>query len=682
MLKCINALTCCFVLLVNTQVNAQQVSEPNSVQLQKAYQQVLYEYYQGNFALALTQMAILEQKFPNGLTQIPDFLSANSVEPELLKGGMSLAYGLDNQASEIFLRLLKNNTAPEVTAYAWLLLGKTYYQKRQFEDAANAFQKISADDAAEYFDLPIRDNWLYMQSQLHGFLLTQAPSGTDIQWLEQLSENSIYRHYVQYNQALALLQQGENQQAISRLSTLAKNDKGFVRRWMGWADPIFNDNDEQSITDERDAIRDRANLTLGYTLLQNDAPHEAFRVFENIRTYGLDAEAAILGYGWAAAKKDELQTALAVWQRLILMPLNNEYTLEAYLASAYAYEKAFAPRQSLQVLQLGMARFEQALTDLTQAEQQVNQRQFILDLLPNTKTYLDPGEGVNLASEDNQQSFNNSGLFSSVTVSSEFRAGLSALQQNRDIQQQLQNWQQRMQHYHLMLDERQAERINRAKHILQNRTLEQLAELQTQREGLAKVVATAQQQRDGQVFMPLQSQQWVSRVARAEKSLESISRLKQQLGQAPLAESYQQRLKRVSGRLIWQASEAYAANQWQAQKALNQLDNAIIETQQRQQQLLAQLAVQPDFAEQRLRVSNLAQRINTEIAKSKDLQDALISQLSDIFNASIQEQKQKVTHYILQGQLAMVRLSDQALQKDNNSTEKPDDEPQIEGGQL
>ena len=79
MLKWFSALICCVVLEANAQVsaetnapiNAQQVSQPNSVQLQKAYQQVLYEYYQGNFALALTQMAILQQKFPNGLTTYP-----------------------------------------------------------------------------------------------------------------------------------------------------------------------------------------------------------------------------------------------------------------------------------------------------------------------------------------------------------------------------------------------------------------------------------------------------------------------------------------------------------------------------------------------------------------------------------------------------------------------------------
>jgi hypothetical protein len=684
MLKWFSALSCCLALVVC----AQEASEPNSVQLEKAYQQVLYEYYQGNFSLALTKMAMLEQKFPNGLRQIPDFLSGNQVEPELLKGGMSLAYGLDNQAADIFLRLLKNNSAPDVTAYAWLLLGKTHYQKRQYPDATRAFQQISQDAAEQFFEPSTRDNWIYMQSQLHGFLLADesdesaGSDGTDILWLEQLSDNSIYRHYVQYNQALALLKKGENQQAITRLSILANTESSFVRSWMGWADPIFSANDEQDIEAERDAIRDRANLTLGYTLLQNDEPYEAFRVFKDIRTVGLDAEAALLGYGWAAAKKNELQTALGIWQRLIQMPQNSEYTLEAYLASAYAYEKAFAPRQSLQMLQLGLQRFEQALAGLNQAEQQVQQRQFILELLPNTQQHQGQSDATSLLLDDKGQQFNMAHLFNSVTVSSEFRAGLSALAQSRDLQQQLQNWQQRMQQYHLMLDERQAERLKRAKQILQNRSLVQLPQLQTQRDALAQVIDTAKHQQNGQIFMSLQSQEWLDRVKRSEKRLATIAQLKKQLDQPPLADSYQLRIERVAGRLVWQASEAYLGNQWQAQKALNQLDGEIAKAQQRQQQLLNQLAAKPDFAEQRLRVSNLAQRIEAEIAKSNGLQDALVGQLSDTFNQFIQAHKQKVSHYVLQAQLAIVRLNDQALQQDSGSTTLPNATSANEGDQL
>jgi hypothetical protein len=163
--------------------------------------------------------------------------------------------------------------------------------------------------------------------------------------------------------------------------------------------------------------------------------------------------------------------------------------------------------------------------------------------------------------------------------------------------------------------------------------------------------------------MSLENQQWLDRIKRSEKRVITIARLKKQLDQPALADSYTRRLERVAGRLIWQASEAYSANQWQAQKALNQLDDEITQTKQRQQQLLNQLAAKPDFAKQRLRVSVLAEQINNKITKSNGLKDALISQLSDTFNQFIQAHKINVSHYILQAQLAMVRLNDEALQQ-------------------
>ena len=678
MLKRLAVISCLLVW----SVTAQQIGDPNTKALEKSYQQVLFEYYQGNFASALTQMAILEQKFPNGLQHIPEFLTGYKVEPELLKGGISLAYGLDNQAADIFLRLLKNNTAADVTAYSWLMLGKTYYQKRQYTDAAQAFQKINHADANEYFELSTRDNWLYMQSQLYGFLLDVGAGNSDIQWLEQLSDTSIYRDYVQYNQALALLQQGENQQAIAGLTTLVNNPSSFSNAWWSWADPLFAANNENSVIAERDAIRDRANLTLGYTLLQSDEPHQAFRVFENIRTQGIDSEAALLGYGWAAAKKGDLQIALAIWQQLIKTPTNSEYTLEAYLASAYAYEKAFAPKQSLQMLKLGLERFKDALAGLNMATHQVNDRQFILDLLPKTPQSQTTDFDVNQSLKSKGTLLNTTQLFNSVAVSNEFRAGLRALQQSREMQQQLQNWQQRMQHYHLMLDERQAERTKRAKQILQNRTLEQLPPLQKQRDALANLITTAINEQDGQIFMGQQSQDWLQRVKRSEARLATIAELKQQLGQAPLKDFYQQRLARVSGRLIWQASEASSKNQWQAKKALQQLDTDIANAQQQQQQLRKQLNARPNYAKQRQRVTDLAQRIVIQIANNDGIEDALVAQLSTTFKQFIQAHKQKVQHYILQAQLAMVRLSDQALQQDKDGSELTSDGTDAEDAQL
>jgi hypothetical protein len=663
MSKWLAAISCCFCL----SVSAQQAPVAESQALKKAYQQALYAYYQGDFFQALTQLAILEQRFPNGLTSIPESLVGHQMEPELLKGGISLSYGLDNQAADIFTRLLASNANPETQSYAWLLLGKTYFQNRQFEKAAKAFAQIDSQNAKEYFDQLVLDNWVYMQSQLYGVLSEQGASAPN--WLAQLSSDSIYRQYVSYNQALALLQNDQTSEGIKQLDTLAKQQTNFVQRWVGWAAPLFNSGDATNDSAERETIRDRANLTLGYTLLQNQQPHQAYRAFENIRTDGLDAQPALLGYGWAAAKKDELQIALAIWQSLMQLPQNSEYVLEAYLASAYAYEQAFAPRQSLAILTQAISRFEQSLSELDQASQQVNQRQFILDLLADPQA---TSETVKPQVVPQGIPVNASQLFESVVVSNEFRAGLLALQQSVEIQQQLNTWQQQMLQYELMLDERQVEQENRAQQILQDRTLERLSQLQATRDVLSTQLSSAIMQQDGQIFMPQKSQDWLARITKAQQRLDSIEQLNTQFKKAPLDPSYQQRLSRVKGRLIWQASEALPVNQWQAQKALADLDGQISLAQTRQAQLLQLLADKPNFDQDRKRVSDLAITIEAQLAKNTLLQDQLVGQLSTTFNQFILAHKQKVQNYLMQAQLAIVRLSDQALLKDNKGTVSTD----------
>lgn len=668
MLKWFSIFSCCICLCIN----AQQVTNAESESLKKAYQQVLYAYYQGDFLHALTQMAILEQKFPTGLTSIPETLVGYEVEPELLKGGISLAYGLDNQAQAIFSRLLASNASPETQSYAWLLLGKTYFKNRQFEKASHAFAQIDAQNAQTFFVQSELDSWVYMQSQLYGFLPEQGAQRKAPDWLAQLSSDSIYRQYVAYNQALALLQDGQTQQGIQHLEDLAKQKTNFVQRWIGWAAPLFNSADIPNETFERETIRDRANLTLGYTLLQNEQPHEAYRVFEYIRTDGIDAQPALLGYGWAAAKKDELQIALAIWQSLMQLPQNSEYVLEAYLASAYAYEQAFAPRQSLAVLTKAIERFEQSLTELEQATTQVNQRKFILSLLADAQEMSSLSEQLGTVQD---LPVNASQLFDSVMVSNEFRAGLLALKQSVDIQQKLHTWQQQMTQYHLMLDERQAERGTRARQISQDRTLEQLTELQDRRNKLAALISTATNKQDGQIFMPKQNQDWLTRVTSAEQRIVNITQLHDQLDKAPFDPSYQQRLARIKGRLLWQASEALPSNLWQAEKALQQLDSDIQHAQTQQSQLLAQLAATPNYNQQRSRVSELASRIDSQLVKNTSLQDNLIAELSATFNQFILAHKQKVQNYLVQAQLAIVRLNDQALQKNTDPAQASDFSP-------
>ncbi|MFT2089972.1 tetratricopeptide repeat protein [Paraglaciecola sp. 2405UD69-4] len=654
---------------------AKLVASSENRDLQNAYQQVLYEYYQGNFAQGLAKISLLEQQYPEGLSNISDSLRGELIEPELLKGAMSLAYGLNEQAAEIFTELLTNAQSKKVAAYAWLLLGEAYYREGEYESAAQAFSNISITQADNFFDSLTRDHWLYLQSQLDGFLLspntqTVTDSATD-NWLDNLSDDSIYRQYIAYNKALGLLQSNKVEQAITELGDLASTDSGIIKRWGNWMSPLYQAQQDENDADERAAIRDRANLTLGFTLMQQGKPHDAYRTFEKIRTAGLDYNSALLGFGWAAAEKGDLQVALAIWQRLTQMPQHSEYTLEAYIASAYAYEKAFAPRQAMNMLQLGVTRFKEANQVLELALAQVSEPNFILDLIPGTFKTENQADSYALLSQKGQ-ALDAQFIFESIAVTNEFKIGIEALKSSLEIQAQLLSWQQRMSHYHLMLDERKVDRSLRAEAMVTDRTLDKLESLKGHRDLLAAELEQAERLQDGSVFMSKQYQDWLKRVKRSEERLTSIAKIKSQLQQTPLTESYQKRLDIVAGRLIWLASEDLPANLWQAKKALADLDDSLLEAERRQQGLLTQLATEPLYAKHWQRVDAIAKRLSIQLKNNQLLQQTLVSQLSTLFKKAIIEHSDKVDNYLLQAQLAAVRLSDQALQKDEGEL--------IEGG--
>jgi outer membrane protein assembly factor BamD (BamD/ComL family) len=669
-------LSCCFILPVIAADSIDNDAAPEQkVLLEKYYQQALYAYFQGDVLAALSQFSLLEQRYPQGLKNIPDYLRTQDIEPELLKGALSLSFGIEDQAAEIFQRLLADYDSAEKRTQAWFLLGLTYYRQEQWQKASRAFKQINEAQASDYLDVQSHDQWIYLQAQLRSLHPDkdlelgniQAVQSEQNYWQEALSADSIYHYYLKYNQALATLQNGDIQLAIGQLKALIdKPNPGFSQFVNSWLSPLISESsltsEEQAVAQQQEiyGVLDRAKLTLAYVLLQQDQPQQAYRVFSQIRREGLDGEAAVLGYGWAAAKSDELQNALGIWQSLIQQTHYSEYTLEAYLASAYAYEKAYAPRQSVAILKTGLTRFEQALVELTEARQQVSQPEFLLQLAQNFESSQ---PALITASANTNQGGALRLLVNQLGVSNEFRHHLAVLQQTQTLELRLTEWQQRMTYYELMLDEREQQKLERAQVMLQNQIFAKLPALIEQRDTLAQTLVMAEQQGNAEVLMAAQYQQWVERLGQGQQRLQKIETLKAQLQQPALKAEYAERLKRIKGTLVWLASEAYPDNRRQAQKALAELDQVLEKANQQQKQLLIELQGRPDYAMQRQQVALIAVRIGHQLEKNQELQKVLVKTLYQELTLLIDQQLGKVNDYILQAQLAMVRLNDQALQQ-------------------
>lgn len=624
------------LLLTATISGAQQtrLDADKQVALDKAYQQVLFFYFQGDFFNAMTHYAMLEDQFAGEL----QFISNPGVNPALLKGGMSLAHGLENQATDIFAQVLQRDTKLDTQTQAWFLLGKAYYQKQQFSSAAQSFDNISYAQAQEVLDELSQDELIYLRSQLFSWLTNGQ--GDKIDWLSQLSGDSVYRNYVLYNQGLADLQESDYEGSVSALTELAEKDDSVFGNWLsGWWSPI-----QQSGENEVQALQDRANLTLGYAHLQQNKPTQAIQAFTRVRLDSLDTQAALLGYGWAASTQQDYQLALSVWERLLAMPHSSEYILEAYLASAYAYEKAFAPRQALQKLQAGLARFASELTELDQIKTQLSEEFFVsLAQAAYQPEELPPQLGGLLLSED-------------------VRVQTTQLQESLLINRQLNQWRNRLDTFFLMLEEREQVAIKRAERLKQDKFLLRLGELQSKRDTLATALAAAQVE-NPMLLMSEQEQAWNSRLQKAQKRYTSINQVKAAVGQNPLSDKYQRRLARLQGALLWRVAENFPQRRWSAQKNLNALDASLIKTRAQQDILTGRLNTPPDYSEQRNSIGQIQDRLTKQLNVSDGLVTAQLTELKKVFSEKIEQQIALLKNYQLQAQLAVVRLNDEAYRK-------------------
>ena len=110
------------------------------------------------------------------------------------------------------------------------------------------------------------------------------------------------------------------------------------------------------------ALKDRANLALGYYLLESNLPQEALEYFTRVRIIGPFSTPALLGTGWSRLALGDFKQALVTWTYLRdNEEVTDPYVLEAHLGIPYAYSK-------LEIYGRAAVNFGQAI-DTLEAEQ-------------------------------------------------------------------------------------------------------------------------------------------------------------------------------------------------------------------------------------------------------------------------------------------------------------------------
>jgi hypothetical protein len=293
------------------QDNANWVSTTAPRDLQDLYYgEVLYLAFQDNWFDAISRLDTeLGQVYHLDQPEL-DSLYEHLNQAEFAVGDFELSYRMHQRAGRALKAVIDGNVAETVRNEALYRLARIYFQKGQPVNAMHAIERIQGDVPGQ-----IQRDVEFLRAQI---CLALGRNEDAVLILEQLLGDEEYEGFTSYNLGIALLRDGNQQEG---------------RHYLDLTGQIVSSHPATL------AIKDKANLVLGYKLLEEDDPHGAQQVLERVRLNGVFSNRALLGWGWADAALGRYDRSLVPWTMLVERQVTDAAVQEAMLALPYSYGK-------------------------------------------------------------------------------------------------------------------------------------------------------------------------------------------------------------------------------------------------------------------------------------------------------------------------------------------------------
>lgn len=611
-----------FLLLLALVVAPAWAAKPLSSVADLRYGAALYQYYQGKYFEALSELMVAEQR---------GGIKGHGDNPKLIEGGISLSFGMEQKAGDIFNQLLapdengEYSRPLEVRNAAWYYLGKLRYLRGDWDGTEESFSHIEGR-----FDPSLRPE---LEALAINLSIRRNKLDVATAQLDKVRNNPEWLPYLYYNLGTAYSRAQQYDQALRYYNALTELP--------------FSDIPTQR--EEQLALHDKALTAAGYSQLLGGQYPQAIQTFSRIRLDSPLSNRALLGYGWAAAQQEDYALALKPWQELGRRSLVYASVQEAVIAVPFAYEKLGVPGQALMSYMSAETAFEKEIARIDDVAAQLQQ----LDLLT----------ALNIEDTDNRNWFlldENNAVEPNLTYLTElfslnrFQGAVQELRDLIGIQQQLNRWQERLDAYTYMLEQREINRARQLQDIESRQLGDSLLRMVAKRDKLNNELERIVAEKDFLALSDAESSEIRDIVQRVEKNVALLNRA----GEGD--EEYDEALRRYRGLLYWDASEKFPQRQWQVRKAIKQLDSAIATAADNLQNLNTAMVEAPDIAPYRARIAVLTDRLNTQKVKIDAAVTLAENSLRDSVLAELSGQKARLQHYQSQARLAVARLYDLA----------------------
>lgn len=618
MLRCRSfSVALCFLLLalVPTAYAAKNDPEPIVVK-DPHYGEVLFHFYKEDYFPAIVRLLAAQQQ---GL------LSEHAEQSELLLGGLYLSYGHHLEAAVIFERLLADNVDLETRDRTWFFLAKIWLQRGYLDKSQEAISYLSED-------LP--DN-----------LRREA----------QMLQSQIYINSGQYERAIALLQ---NWKGRTEWASYAKFNLGVAMVRSGnvaGAEQILSELGELNpFNEELASLRDKANLALGYALLQDGQPLAAKEPLQRVRLEGPFSNKALLGIGWADAESENYRRALVPWMELRSRDLLDPAVQESMLAIPYALGKLDSISQAA----------DHYLNAIEAFYEEANR-------LDRTISFIESGDIFNQFLADDP--LDSTGWFwrleqlpegpesrylYHLLATHEFQEGLKNYRDLHYLNNNLEQWQGSIDVFANMLETRKQaydERLPRVEDALSRADIDAMVQRKFEF--------------DAQLDEVEQGHDWLALANEREFEMwgeiagfESTPALRVD---TPEADEVRDKVMLLKGVLQWQLERDFKDRVWRARRDVRKTGEALVEAQRSRRQIDDSMRNEPlRFEEFSSRVYGLGPKIDGMQLRVAEAMGEQRSFLESIAVGELRAQKQRLDAYTVQARFALAAIYDLAAAGD------------------
>ena len=314
--------------------------------------EALYHAFQGDWFDAISRLDTELMQHYGVDEPERDTLHYHVGQAEFDVGDFELAYRMHRRAGRAFKAVIEGNVEEQVRNEAIFRLARLYFQKDQPVNAQDAVESIRGAVPSE-----IRDDLDFLRAQIH---MANGRFAEAARILRDVQDAKGLEGFATYNLGIALIKDGkelEGRQYLDRTGQIGGNDELTL------------------------AIKDKANLVLGFKLFKEKDFEGAKLVLDRVRMNGPFSNRALLASGWADASQERFERALVPWSALVTREVTDAPVQEAMLTVPYAYGKLNVNSKAAVMYGSALEKFDTEVDKLEASTRSIREGHFLRALV-------------------------------------------------------------------------------------------------------------------------------------------------------------------------------------------------------------------------------------------------------------------------------------------------------------